>query len=300
MNPMAVANLASAEQYLRTSFEHDAEFVEGRIIERPVPTWEHACIQGFLIEELRIIGRRLGLFAVPEQRVQERPDRFRVPDVCVVADRPDGAFGRRIVTQPPYLCVEILSPEDTEVETLDKVREYLRFGVKWVWVIDPVSRGGQVHGGNGVSPADDSIFFTDLFSVDLSRAEFQIKADNPQTWIAQVRKRLALLRAERPSTKAGRILALWPDIEAPVDGGQSMKSICNWLEEEVGITLGITSLTSYISRLRRRKAVNRNAKEVTGQSVRLQAGTASVYLLPPLRRYPTIVTKLLCLEHHHK
>jgi len=169
---MAVADLASAEQYLRTSFEHDAEFVEGRIIERPVPTWEHACIQGFLVRELWAVGRRHGLFTVPEQRVHVRPDRFRVPDVCVVADRPDGAFGRRIVTQPPYLCVEILSPEDTAVETLDKVREYLHFGVKWVWVIDPVSRSGQVHGNNGVASVEDGIFSTDLFSVDLSRAEF--------------------------------------------------------------------------------------------------------------------------------
>jgi Uma2 family endonuclease len=169
---MAVADPATAEQYLRTSFEHDAEFVEGRIVERPVPTWEHACIQGFLIEELRVIGRRLGLFAVPEQRVQVRPDRFRVPDVCVVAERPDGTFGRRIVTQPPYLCVEILSPEDSAVETLDKVREYLSFGVQWVWVIDPVSRSGQVHGGNSMARVEDNIFSTDLFSVDLSRAEF--------------------------------------------------------------------------------------------------------------------------------
>ena len=169
---MAVAGLASAEQYLHTSFEHDAEFVEGRIVERPVPTWEHACIQGFLIRELWAIGRSHGLFTVPEQRVQVRPDRFRVPDVCVVADRPDGTFGRRIVTQPPYLCVEILSPEDVEVETLDKVREYLNFDVKWVWVIDPVSRRGQIHGRNSVLSVGDSIFSTDLFSVDLSRAEF--------------------------------------------------------------------------------------------------------------------------------
>jgi Uma2 family endonuclease len=169
---MALAELASAEQYLHTSFEHDAEFVEGRIVERPVPTWEHACIQGFLIEELRIIGRRLGLFAVPEQRVQVRPDRFRVPDVCVVSVRPEGTLGRRIVTQPPYLCIEILSPEDSAVETLDKVREYLSFGVKWVWVIDPVSRSGQIHGADSVARAENGIFSTDLFSVDLSGAEF--------------------------------------------------------------------------------------------------------------------------------
>lgn len=165
---MAVAELVSAEQYLRTSFEHDAEFVEGRIVERPVPTWDHASMQGFLIRELWAIGRRLGLFAVPEQRVQVHPKRYRVPDVCVVAERPEV---RGIVTRPPYLCIEILSPEDTAVATLEKVREYLNFGVAWVWVIDPASRTGQVHGPDGVANIEDRIFFTDRFSVDLSIAD---------------------------------------------------------------------------------------------------------------------------------
>jgi Uma2 family endonuclease len=165
---MAVAELVSAEQYLRTSFEHDAEFVEGRIVERPVPTWDHASMQGFLIRELWAIGRRLGLFAVPEQRVQVHPNRYRVPDVCVVTERPEV---RGIVTRPPYLCIEILSPEDTAVATLEKVREYLNFGVTWIWVIDPASRTGQVHGPDGVANIEDRIFFTDRFSVDLSIAD---------------------------------------------------------------------------------------------------------------------------------
>jgi Uma2 family endonuclease len=169
---MAVAELVSAEQYLHSSFEHDAEFVEGRLVQRPMPTWEHACMQGFLIRELWALCHRLGFFAVPEQRVQTRPDRFRVPDVCIVTDKPAGESGRRIVTSPPYLCVEILSPEDSAVETMDKVREYLNFGVAWVWVIDPVSLSGQVHSRNGVVSVEDHIFTTDRFEVDLSKAEF--------------------------------------------------------------------------------------------------------------------------------
>ena len=174
---VAVAEQISAEQYLRSIFEHDAEFVDGRVVGRPMPTWEHACMQGFLIEELRAIGRRLGLFAVPEQRVQTRPERFRVPDVCVLTERPEGEPGRRIVTRPPYLCVEILSPEDTApeetaMETMDKVREYLNFGVAWVWVVDPVALSGQVHSRNGVANVEARIFSTDRFSLDLSKAEF--------------------------------------------------------------------------------------------------------------------------------
>jgi Uma2 family endonuclease len=168
---MAVAELVSAEQYLHSSFEHDAEFVEGRLVQRAMPNWEHASMHGFLVEELRVIGRRLGLFAVPEQRVQTRKERFRVPDVCVVTDKPEGEPGRRIVTRPPYLCVEILSPEDTAVEMMDKVREYLNFGVAWVWVVDPVSLSGPVHSLNGVAGVEDRTFSTDRFSVDLSQAE---------------------------------------------------------------------------------------------------------------------------------
>jgi Uma2 family endonuclease len=169
---MAVVELVTADQYLHTSFEHDAEFVEGRIVERPVPTWEHASMQGFLIRELWAIGRDLGLFAVPEQRVKVSAEHFRVPDVCVLTEKPGGEPGRRIVTQPPYLCVEILSPEDTAIETMAKVREYLNFGVSWVWVIDPVSLSGQVHSRAGLANIEDHIFSTDRFRVDVSRVEY--------------------------------------------------------------------------------------------------------------------------------
>jgi len=69
----------------------------------------------------------------------------------------------------------------------------------------------------------------------------------------QARTRLARRRAEKPGTKSGQIRALWPDIEAAIAVGQSMKTICTWLAEEAGITLGVTSLTSYVSRIRRRE-----------------------------------------------
>jgi hypothetical protein len=36
---------------------------------------------------------------------------------------------RRYFTSPPFLCVEILSPDETVVDVRAKVREYLSFGV---------------------------------------------------------------------------------------------------------------------------------------------------------------------------
>ena len=88
---------------------------------------------------------------------------------------------------------------------------------------------------------------------------------NSADWAMQARTRLARRRAEKPATKSGQIRALWPDIEAALAVGQSMKTICTWLAEEAGITLGVTSLTSYVSRIRRR--------EITAASVNAGAGS---------------------------
>jgi hypothetical protein len=66
---------------------------------------------------------------------------------------------------------------------------------------------------------------------------------------------------EKPATKAGQIRAIWPEIRAALDHGQCMKSIRTWLEEEADISVAITSLTSYISRIRRRETLERHEKK---------------------------------------
>ena len=87
-------------------------------------------------------------------------------------------------------------------------------------------------------------------------------AENSANWVIQARSRLALRRAEKPTTKAAQIRALWPDIEAALAVGQSMKTICAWLAQDAGITLGVTSLTSYVSRIRRREEPSRYTRDL--------------------------------------
>ena len=93
-------------------------------------------------------------------------------------------------------------------------------------------------------------------------------------WIGHARTRLALRRTEKPATKAGQIRALWPEIEAALATGQSVKSICKWLDEDAGITLGITSLTSYISRIRRRERADSHPENPAEQLVQAQSESA--------------------------
>ena len=49
-----------------------------------------------------------------------------------------------------------------------------------------------------------------------------------------------------------------------------MKTIRKWLEEDAGVTLSITSLTSYISRIRRRLAAKPGTEVAAGQAVQPQ------------------------------
>ena len=87
-------------------------------------------------------------------------------------------------------------------------------------------------------------------------------ADHSTNWIGQTRSRLASRRSEKPATKAGQIRALWPEIAAALEAGQSLKSIRQWLEEDAGIAVGVTSLTSYISRIRRREVRQRHNQAI--------------------------------------
>jgi hypothetical protein len=82
-------------------------------------------------------------------------------------------------------------------------------------------------------------------------------ADN---WIPETRNRLAQRRAKKPDTKAGQIWALWPEIRAALDDGQSFRSICDWLAEDAGITVSIPGLRSYVSRSRRKDSALRKTQ----------------------------------------
>jgi len=71
-----------------------------------------------------------------EVRVQIRPSRFRVPDVCVTLGEP----GEEVLTKPPFICIEILSPEDRMSRVEVRINDYLAMGVPYVWVLDPETK----------------------------------------------------------------------------------------------------------------------------------------------------------------
>ena len=92
--------------------------------------WDHSRLQALLLKHLLRYEDEAGLLAVPELRAQVRASRFRVLDICVLAGDPK----EQVLTRPPLLVIEIVSPEDSMQERID---DYVAFGVENTWIVDP-------------------------------------------------------------------------------------------------------------------------------------------------------------------
>jgi Uma2 family endonuclease len=122
------------EVYLRSSYEPDAEYVDGVIEARPAGENDHSTWQGAICYWFRQHAHDWNVRVKPELRIQVAPTRFRVPDVTVL-DRAQPI--EQIVTHPPVALFEILSPEDTMQRLKRKLEDYRTMGIPEVWVIDP-------------------------------------------------------------------------------------------------------------------------------------------------------------------
>lgn len=141
---MATHTIIPVSEYLTTAYSPDCDYVDGEVQERNMGEQDHSDLQTQFAYLLRSADRSSFLRLNTELRVQVRPNRFRVPDVCV---RLRSAPSEQIVRTAPLLCIEVLSPEDRVARMQQKIRDYLDMGVREVWVADPASRTVVVYAG---------------------------------------------------------------------------------------------------------------------------------------------------------
>ena len=149
---MPTAVLVPVSEYLEHTYDPDCEYVEGILQERNVGEISHSDAQGrtYFYVQTKFTGFWSGV----EVRVQVKADRFRIPDVTIVRGaKPTG----RIITAPPEVVVEVLSPDDRAVDIMDKIHDYLAFGIPCVWVLDPGTRRAWIHTIDGAREAKDGI-----------------------------------------------------------------------------------------------------------------------------------------------
>ena len=131
----------SVEEYLRTPYRPDVDYVDDHIEKRTLGEFDHGDLQLSIAATLRLRSKAWGVRTVVELRIQVRERSFRIPDICLT----DASMPReQIIRHPPLLCIEVLSPEDTFHKQRKRAQDYLDLGVPQVWIFDPKKRTATV------------------------------------------------------------------------------------------------------------------------------------------------------------
>ena len=163
-----VETLVPVEEYLHSVYRPDVDYVDGVLVDRNVGEKNHAKVQREILVYLHMRRAQWNIFAIQESRVQISRTRYRVPDVCVfVGPEPD----EQIFTQPPFLCIEVLSPEDRMSRMQERIDDYLAFGVEYVWVVDPKTCRAWIYRTEGMHEVRDGFLRTENPEIAVPLAE---------------------------------------------------------------------------------------------------------------------------------
>ena len=174
MASMAHPTLISEAEYLNTTYRPDCDYLEGQVLERNLGESPHAKLQNYFLFVFTLNRRSWGVRVLPEQRVQVRERRYRIPDVCIARGTdPDDL----IVRTPPLLCIEVLSSKDTMAEVGRRAEDYRAMGVKHIWVADPWNRRAFSYGEDSFVQPEDGVLRIAGTSIEVALTELFAELD---------------------------------------------------------------------------------------------------------------------------
>ena len=131
--------LITIEEYLRTSYRPDVEFLDGHLEERALGTWDHGFIQGLIFTWFLQHRRDWNVLPSLEVRMRVSDAHVRLPDVIVDWAGPHPP----VLTKAPLLVIEVLSPDDTYTALRKRAKDYQAMGIPNIWLVDPDTRTAE-------------------------------------------------------------------------------------------------------------------------------------------------------------
>lgn len=118
-----------------------SEYIEGQIIQKPMPQGKHSTIQGELVTTINgVVKSQRVARAFPELRCTFG-GRSTVPDIAVflwnrIPRDEDGSVAN-IFSAAPDWTIEILSPDQNQTKVTKNILHCLKHGTQMGWLIDP-------------------------------------------------------------------------------------------------------------------------------------------------------------------
>ena len=130
------------EEFLKLSETKPAsEYIDGKIIQKPMPQGKHSTVQGDLVPTINLALKPSRIArAYPELRCTFG-DRSVVPDVTVFTwdriPRDENGEVANVFPLAPDWTIEILSPDQSQTKVTKNILHCLKYETQIGWLIDP-------------------------------------------------------------------------------------------------------------------------------------------------------------------
>jgi Uma2 family endonuclease len=124
----------SIEEYLRTSYTPDREYLDGELREKAMVGFPHGKMQVILGTWFQTHAREWRIQVAVETRTRVAAGRVRLPDLVVV---PAEVCSTGALDAPPLIAIEVLSPEDAYSDLRQRATDLRAMGTKNIWLMDP-------------------------------------------------------------------------------------------------------------------------------------------------------------------
>ncbi len=152
----APEKLMSADELLALGDIGRCELIDGELIRMSPAGFEHGWIAARMLRMVaeHVEDHELGIVLAAETGflIRRDPDTVRAPDVSFISNEhlPDPLPRRGFFPGSPDFAVEVVSPEDSWSEVVDKAQDWLSSGAQLVWVVDPKTRSVTAYSPSGV------------------------------------------------------------------------------------------------------------------------------------------------------
>lgn len=145
----AAKTLTLEEFLLLPETKPASEYIQGRILQKPMPQGKHSKLQGRLVSAINQVAEPTQIaLALPEVRCTFG-GRSIVPDVVVFAwervPLDENGDVANVFKAAPDWTIEILSPDQSQTKVTGNILHCLNHGTQLSWLLDPEERSVLIY-----------------------------------------------------------------------------------------------------------------------------------------------------------
>lgn len=129
--------------------EPASEYIDGRIIQKPMPQGEHSAIQTELAPAINLVVKPKQIARAFTELRCTFGGRSTVPDISVFMwkriPRKENGGVANVFSIAPDWTIEILSPDQSQTKVTKNILHCLKHGTQMGWLIDPEEQSAFVY-----------------------------------------------------------------------------------------------------------------------------------------------------------